>query len=158
MKNEETKVNYFLLSCLLFSCIFISCNSSKFGSGKARKISEVRLIPPVFREVQKNVSHESFKRVINGDGEVNKARMVEIYRRGQSKEAPAEYRLLDVDKEGIFYLIGLRNRDVIVAADGYVIPSGQLFWEYIKLMDKTKNASIEIKRGGRTILLNIILS
>lgn len=169
MINTKTNIGFICLSSskviqiamrsILLASVFIlfSCSATKYSTAKAKKISEVRLIPPVTKEISKNISYEKFVRVLNRDSDVNKARMVEIFRRGQSKDAPPEYKLLDVDKRGVFYLLGLRNDDVIVAADGYVIPSGPIFWEYIKLMKKTKSASIEIRRAGKSILLNVDL-
>lgn len=146
--------NYIVLLAVVFSFL-TSCSTKTVSNARARKISEVRLIPPVIKDSATIVSMSAFLNAMNAKGEVNQVRMIEIFRRGQAKDAPPEYRLLDVREKGVFHLLGLRERDVIVAADGFIVPNGQLFWEYVKLIEKTKKASIEIRRGSQALRLNI---
>lgn len=139
----------FGLLLLISSCSVIPGNQKP-----AKKISDFRLIPPVITEIDNSVKYKDYIKAINEKGEINQVRMIEIFRRGQSKEAPPEYRLLEVDNKGVFYLLGLRERDVIIAADEFIIPNAPIFWEYIKLLEKTRNAKIEINRDGKSLLIN----
>lgn len=126
------------------------------GSGQpAVTIDSVRGVAPFGLETKtKTVSRGLFRAALSKEGSINSARLVEIYQRGKSDDSIKEYRLLDVQPGSVYDLLGLEHADVIVAADGYIIPTPQMFWGYLNLIGQYEEGKIEIRRADQPMLIS----
>jgi type II secretory pathway component PulC len=82
----------------------------------------------------------------------NAIRLVPVYESVASRLS-YEHRVFDVKPSSIYALLGIQNSDIIVAADGYLIKEPRRFIEYIQLLPRENEASIEIRRAGEPRLL-----
>jgi type II secretory pathway component PulC len=57
----------------------------------------------------------------------------------------------------VYQLLGFENADVIISAHGFVIRDPRVFPEYIGLLKGQPSGSIEIRRGGSSLLLAITI-
>ena len=149
-------MKYIVLKKILLLLLFISlCSCAVKGSGiKPRRLSESRLVPVEYTTVDIRLNKDEFTRILKEGGDNNKVRLVRIYHRGESTDSPGKYRILDVKEDGIFAYMQLKENDLILAADDYIIPKPIVFWEYIKLIPSVGKANVEIERAGNNMLLN----
>jgi S1-C subfamily serine protease len=61
--------------------------------------------------------------------------------------------VFDVKPKSVYTLLGITNTDIIVAVDGYLIKKPEQFVKYIELLQGEDSATIEILRGGESMLL-----
>jgi hypothetical protein len=148
----------YLLKKILLLCLFLSlCSCAVNGSSiKPRRLSESRLVPVEYTTIDISLNKDEFIQILKEGGDNNKVRLVRIYHRGESTDSPGKYRLLDVKDDGIFAYMQLKENDLILAADDYIIPKPIVFWEYIKLIPSVGKASVEVERGGNNLLLNYV--
>lgn len=134
---------------------FSACSAMSSGASEGgTKIDELRGAPPFDRRTIKvELVREEYQKMLEVEGSANDARLVQIFHRGEAEEELKEYRLLDVRPNSVYDLLKLRQADVLIAADGFVVPNPQVFWNYLRLIARFEVASIEIRRGGTPILL-----
>ena len=149
-------MNRATLLLLVVVVLFSACSSMSSGlGGDATKVDSLRGAPPFDRRtVNIPVQREEYRKALEMEGSVNDARLVQIFHRGKAEEEFKEYRLLDVRPGSVYDILQLRQADVVVAADGYVVPNPAMFWNYLRLISRfEEGASIEIRRGGAPILM-----
>jgi len=108
------------------------------------------------KTITKKIDREMYRERLEIDGSANQARLVQIFERGNSESELKEYRLLDVRTNSVYSLLGLKHADVIVATNGYVVPSAEMFWSYLALISQFEKAQIEIRRNGAPLLLQYV--
>jgi len=125
---------------------------------KPIKLSEVRAPLASMVTVEMRIPRSKYVSILEQGGDNNLARLVPVFRSGTDWENFPEYRLLDVKRGSVYELLGLRANDIIIAADDYVIPSPRKFWQYLLLLRGIKEASIEIRRADRPMLLKYVFT
>lgn len=121
------------------------------GLSSAVKYSKLKPNEPA-QEIPVQIKRTRLVEVLK-DQDLNRARLVEVFPR----EGSPAYRLFDVQPGSVYIMLGLSGSDTILAADDYVINDGRQFLEFISVLPNESRASIRIKRGGQTMLLNIQL-
>jgi type II secretory pathway component PulC len=106
-------------------------------------------------EQEITVDKNDYKAIGGQQAGVNSARLVEIYQRGRISDQIKEYRIMDVKHGSIYQMLGLQSKDMIIAADGYIIPTSQAFWNYLGLIAQLGTGNIETLRGQQPMLLKI---
>jgi type II secretory pathway component PulC len=80
-------------------------------------------------------------------------RLVPLLRGGGTSTIPyPEYRLFGIKEGSVYSLLGLRNTDVLVAADGFIIRDPGVFPAFVELLGTQPTGSIEIMRHDEPIL------
>ena len=149
---------------MLVCALLLTCGCRSAGTaglppwqmGKAVRISEVRGPLPGTKTVTMEIPRDRYIKALE-TGNVNTVRLVEVYSRYKVPETPPEYRLFDVRPGSVYDVLGLQTSDVILAADGYVIPAPQIFWQFLNLVRNLDKTSIELVRGGRPIVFEYTL-
>ena len=123
------------------------------SSAKAVRLSEVR--PPLgsITVVDKQVSRAKYMAALEQGGDKNQARLVPVFGQSSDWENFPEYRLLDMQRGSVYEVLGLQSLDIIVAANDFVIPSSQKFWQFLGLISRYQGATIEIRRNDRPMLM-----
>ena len=88
----------------------------------------------------------------------DRLRLVPVFRRETAGGGIPEYRLFDVGQDTPYGLLGLQTADVLVAANEYLIYDPDGFRKYIKLLGAESAVSLEVIRGGRSMLLRTTFS
>ncbi len=143
--SQKSKLFLFLLILLCSAC-------SSTQSGEGLKIDQVRPKGESIQEELVEVDKKMYQQVIHGGGSYTKARMVEVFTR-ESQNGVKEYRLFGIQPGSLYDLLGLRNVDILVAANGYIVPEQGVFWTYLQIIPNQKDAFIEIKRAGKSMIL-----
>jgi type II secretory pathway component PulC len=63
-----------------------------------------------------------------------------------------EYRVFDINQDGVYALLGLENADIIVSANRYLIKNPAQFPAFVQLLAAENEAQIEIRREGEARL------
>lgn len=101
-----------------------------------------------------NVSRSALKAAIDRVALTNQLRVVPVYRRNEeyARVAP-EYRLFNIAPQSAYALLGLRESDTVIAANGFVLHNGDLFREYVRLLPKEREGFVELRRAGTPLIL-----
>lgn len=109
-------------------------------------------------EVQVVLSRDEYRRAVEDLQSLSAMRMVQILEPGQTDDlAPPQYRLFNVLPGSAFDMIGLKNTDILVAANDYILYDPQRFTTFMQLIAEEDEASIEIRRGAQPMLFSIHL-
>ncbi len=147
-------VNSMLL--VLFICL-TACSSTNKGNTVPVKLDSLRGAPPPgMKQIEKIVDRKAYSKLIQTEGDLNSARLVEVFNRNKEGAGPQEFRILDVQRGSAYEFIGLQNADVIVATDGYVVPDQSMFWNYMLLIQSFEEAKIELRRDNNPTMLRVI--
>jgi len=132
------------------------CSSNAVNQGK--KLSSVRTPDPSRKPIEMQVSRPALRKAIADSGSLNRARLVEVFFREQELGgSPPEYRIFDITPGSAYEILGLKNADVLVAAEDYIVPSAAVFRSYIGMLANQREGSIEIRRMGQPMLLHYTL-
>ena len=101
-------------------------------------------------EVPQQISREKLVASWNKAPRVNALRMVEIYDRGQLLP---RHRLFDIRSGSVYELIVLKERDIVIAADDFLIYDAGKFIAYVQLMTQLPEAKILIEREGAELAM-----
>lgn len=127
------------------------------GNGTSVPIDTLRGAAPFdLRTIQVEVDRAQYREVLAQEGSVNDARLVQVFHRGEAETELKEYRLLDIRPGSVYDLLQLKQADILIATDGYVVPVANVFWNYLQLISRFEKASIEIRRGGTPILYEYV--
>ncbi|MBX7139429.1 MAG: hypothetical protein K1X83_15785, partial [Oligoflexia bacterium] len=85
---------------------------------------------------------------------VNRVRLVEVYSRDSSLP---RHILFDVRKGSVYELLGLRERDVIIAVDDFLVYSPTQFVRYLDLMPGLPESKFLLEREGVPIVLKFTM-
>jgi len=150
------KSRVIIVYIISFFC-FVACSSEKktldlplWKQNQAVKMSDLRPANVNVTKVIIKVPKQKYNRALVEGGNLNSARLIEVFSSSQGNIMPPQYRVFDVQRGGIYELLHLRTADIIVAAGGYVIPDQSIFWQYLNMIGQLDGGSLEVIRAGRT--------
>ena len=136
---------------VIFIFLSIGCASKNVNRGAAN-IDNVRPKPEFIKTIEMQINRKEYSNRLIHAGNLNVARLVDIYSRETAGGYISEYRVFDIRKGSVLELLGLQNIDILVAANNYVVPNQEVFWQYLGLLQNERVASIEIRRNGQPLL------
>jgi hypothetical protein len=139
---------------LVLSFVVTGCSmfSDPYGAD-GTKISSLRPKHPGTKTIALELSRVEYEKTLDS-GSKNEIRLIEVFSKEKGANSAPEYRFFGIEKGSVYDLIGLRSLDVLVAASDYVVPGGDLFWQYLQLLRNHQSGSIEIRRDGVPIVFN----
>jgi S1-C subfamily serine protease len=148
---------YVRFSVLLFLFLVggaIGC-SPTVQSVEPISIASIRPSPAGIETIALHVSKDELARALEtGRGAAN-VRIVPLVTSAAQAPASPEYRVFNVRPGSVAAIIGLKNADVLVAAHDYVVQSTQQFYNYLQLLRMQEHSSIEIRRDGKPIRIEV---
>lgn len=143
-----------LILLALLASLIGGCAPRVKPEQKAVQISTIRPTPPERKEVVLEVSRERLLEALNGKPGLNTMRLVRVFN-GQPSISSLlpEYRLFDIKSHSAYELLGLRNGDVLVSANDYVLFEPGIFFQYVSLFREASDPFIEIRRSGKPVLI-----
>jgi hypothetical protein len=120
--------------------------SDPFGSD-GTKISTLRPKHPGTKTVALDLSRAEYEKALDS-GSKNEIRLIQVFSKEGGANAAPEYRFFGIKKGSVYDLMGLQSLDILVAASDYVVPGGDLFWQYLQLLRNHETGSVEIRRDG----------
>jgi hypothetical protein len=117
------------------------------------KITTLRPRHPGTKTVAIEFPRTEYEKALDS-GSKNEIRLIEVFSKDRAANAAPEYRFFGIEKGSVYDLMGLQSLDVLVAASDYVIPSSDLFWQYLQLLRNHETGSIEIRRDGVPMVFN----
>lgn len=136
-------------------CVFSLGGCSLTSQQSPILLSSVRPPLPGTKTSELTLSRKKISEALGRNDENSQVRIVEIFRRAEdSNTSLPEYRLFGITTESIYWSLGLRNADVLVAAHDYVIKSPNAFRQYVALVPNELESKVEIRRNGAPMLLH----
>ncbi|RIL08294.1 MAG: hypothetical protein DCC75_09285 [Proteobacteria bacterium] len=118
-----------------------------------RKITNFRPTPANLEIQELTISRRSLKEALERAAINKKVRVVPVFNSSAAAEANIpQYRLFEVAPESAYHLLGLRNADVMVAANERIIVNSFIVPTFVQLLPAEQTAQIEIRREERPIL------
>jgi type II secretory pathway component PulC len=152
-KKKKYSVCYIIMLAYMMSLSGCTTFSSEPATLQAVKLELVNPNYKTQEETKVVVSKDDIRRALAGNSPVGSTRLIElVYRPDEAKPYP-EYRIFGIQKDSIYEVLGLEDSDIIVAANGYILPNSRVFPSFLELLPKQENASIFIRREGKPILL-----
>jgi len=152
VKNFPSFGQVMCLSLVGVLCLASGCSSTRRTPGNAVAVASVRAPIPGTKTVPMKLSKKQYIEALGQGGGIDTARIVEIFHREHFERNLPEYRFFEVQRGSVYTLLGLQTADVLVAANGFVVPSAGRFKQYLLLMQQLEDASIEVRRGGRHLV------
>ena len=115
-------------------------------------INDIRKDIPVSKTERIDLERGDLRQALIRGEKVNSLRMVPIFSSQRPSEL-SEYKFFEIQPGSVYKLLGLKNGDILVAAQGYIVTEANRFPAYISLMPQVDDPNIEIERGGQTIIL-----
>jgi len=131
-----------------------------FGCGPRNDVNPVLLTslrptPSDIETVEIKVSRREYQAALVNEGANRTFRLVKLFKTGPNAEALPEYRVFGSTQGGAYYLLGIRNADVLIGAHAYVIRSIIGFINYVGLLANETETTIEVRRGDKDLILKI---
>jgi len=141
---------------ILFLCFGTTGCSKKnyFGASNSAPTKLPENYKP-HESISKDLSKAKLERMLKSSPELNRIRMVEVFRKGG---VVPEYRLFEINQKGVYSYLGLEDRDVLVAADDFIIYDRNGFPKFVYLLPGEKQASILVRREDREIMYRYTIS
>ena len=137
------------LMALVVTAALVGC--SKTTRVEPKFIDEIRPVPPTHKVISYTIQRRDLRDALTRLRE-SPIRLVPVFQSLTSTES-YEYRIFDIDSEGVYGLLGLENSDIIVAANRYLIRDPKQFPLFVQLLEGEDQAVIEIRRDGEARLL-----
>lgn len=134
---------------LLLTALVIGCHRQP---RLPTQLSSVRPPPPNSRTMELVVPREEYLARLRDPSMIGRMRVVPMTTRADESGGIPEYRLFGIREESPAYLLGLRNADILVSANDFIIYDPQKFKGYLVLLQNQTEAQIEIRRGGDPII------
>jgi hypothetical protein len=126
---------------------------SRHGPKTFNKLSDLRAEPPDLQTYEISIPRVQFKEAMRNGKALESMRLVPIYTGGEDNSVRPEYRILDLSPGSAPWVIGLRNADVLVGLNGYILRDTTRFGTYLVLAEREGKGEIEIRREGKPILI-----
>lgn len=120
-------------------------------SQQPKRIEDIRPNPPIFKSYSLTIQRKDFKSQLGRTGE-NTIRLVPVFQSAVNPESFV-HRVFDVRPKSVYTLMGIQNADILVAVDGFLVKKPEQFVSYVELLQNEDSSTIEILRGGESILL-----
>lgn len=132
------------------------CSSGFYGDSE-EKYSIIRETPPEIKTIEMTIPRSQLLSALEKDLLTNKIRVIEMYAARDVSAQPL-YRLFDIHPGSVYSLLGLRNADILVAANARYLRNPDVFRQYVRLLRAEKAAQIEVMRGDQPILFSYTFS
>lgn len=127
-----------------------------FG-GEAQRAALRREASPGAREQKLEIPRASYRTRLEQGGDVNKFRLIQVFTGSEeASTTQPQWRVFDVRRGSVCEMLGLKNADVILAANGRMFVDPEKFVAYLSLLAAEKTASIQLKREGQELLMNYV--
>ncbi len=133
---------------ILAVLLFTGCSASDGGA----KLASLRPDNSGMKTFDSTISRKAYIDRLSQPS-LNTIRLVEIFKGGSSKGSPPEYRLFSIQPMGVYALLGIKNNDVLVAANEFVVRQPKQFLAFTELLQNEKSATIELRRQNNPILM-----
>lgn len=147
------------LKVLGFSCMVMVTlgftSGCSIGAGReGTKLSSLRAADPALKTVDLPLSRAKYAEALKNLDAIARIRIIQIYHRNQEYGGyiPPEYRLFGIAPGSVYDQLGLKDGDILVSANGFVVAQPELFRSYVKLLGSESKAEIELRRGGEPFL------
>lgn len=143
---------------LLLLSVSTGCSSFFMGrneNGEGVRLSQIRGEDTAAKSYRVKMSRKVIERALE-HGSVEDIRIVRIQRSMQSLaqiDVP-EYRIFSLRERGPYRTLGLKNGDVLVAVEDYIVFDPWRFKRYVQMLPSQESAQIQIRRYGRPVILN----
>lgn len=139
-----------------YLCALVVINFFAFGCSspnlvEPKYIEEIRPVAPTHKVISYTIQRNDLRDALTRLRE-SPIRLVPVFQSVTSTES-YEYRVFDIDSNGVYGLLGLENSDIIVAANRYLIRDPKQFPVFVQLLETVDQANIEIRRDGEARLL-----
>lgn len=119
-----------------------------------KRIEEIRPIPPLLKVTTFTIQRNDFRNAVLR-GPDNAIRLVPVYETVASRGS-FENRLFEIRPGSVYALLGLENRDILVAANGFLVKQPEIFTRFVELLAQENEATIEIRRNGEPRLMKYV--
>ena len=134
--------------------LFIVTGCTVFSSNKAISIKAIRPIAPSdLKQASITINRQEYVRAVQAEGSAPRLRVIAIMPGQASMAAIQEYRIFGVTPGSAAALLGLRNSDILVAANEYIVRAPGQFYTFLQFMETVPEASIEIRRNRTPIII-----
>lgn len=134
---------------ILFS--FTGCslfNSSQSSTGGGVKLSQVASTSKL-KVIKREIDRKAFARTLEEPQSLTALRIVAVYRRS-NRQVP-EYHLFQIQPGDPYHQLGLRNGDILRAANDWLLFDSERFRTYVDILQYANSGFIDIYRKGRPI-------
>ena len=139
-----------LLASLTCCCVLCGCSSLFGGDGNRdlpKFFSQAVGLPRHTREVVVHLDESKLLRILQHPN-ANQVRVVETLSNG----GPPSHRLFDIQRGGVFDLLKLKNADVLLAVNDYIVYDAQRFAAFPQFIPVDRRASVLVQRGRDVVL------
>ena len=136
---------------IVFSLMLVGlagCGNRSYQGPKF--IDDIRPISPALKVSSYTIQRRDLRSALTRITE-NPIRLVPVFQSVSSGES-YEYRIFDINDDGVYALLGLENFDIVIAANRYLIKNPGQFPAFVQLLANENEAQIEIRRGGEARL------
>ena len=137
------------MSFVMAVTMFSGCATLRDPSqqGDAVKISAIRPPYPGTKVVKRSFEKSDYEKALDS-GSRNEIRLIQVFAQDNSIKGPREFRFFDIREGSVYDFLGLKSLDILVAANDFVVPGAEFFWQYLQLLRYEDKASIEVRRDG----------
>lgn len=153
MLGNMTKASRYLLLACCFLSVF-SCTTKE--PELPVKLSSVRPSLPGTKVVELEIPRDVYIEALSNQKALQRLRLVPLLRSAQFASPIPEYRLFDIEEGSAPAVLGLRNSDVLISANDFILYDAQKFKAYLMLLRNENNAEIEIRRGEEHLLFKYL--
>jgi hypothetical protein len=148
----ELKVGRVLVLMIISLFFVMGCAGSR--SGGSSGVSPVqRLTPPDIKRVELSITRDQLLTALEQDVLTDRLRVVQTFSSQESGNVPL-YRLFDVHPKSIYGILGLKNADILVAANERYLRNSLVFKQFVRMLRGESTAMIEVVRGVEPILFS----
>lgn len=139
-----------MMVVVLLSVLGMGC-SGRGSEFEPERYPVGRTTPPEIKVVELTIPRSQLQTALEKDLLTDKLRVIEVYT-SQEKGSQPLYRLFDIHPASVYALLGLRNADVLVAANERYLRNATVFKSYVRMLKGEQEAQIEIMRGVDPLL------
>lgn len=143
-----------VFSLLIICSLFTGCSSWPWRAASDSKVNTY-VIPKDVTTTELTVSRAAFKKRVATE-DLRNIRMVPVTRSIREDTGFPEYRLFSISPESAYAMIGLGERDILVAAQDYAVVDPSTFPVVVKLLQDEPEARLLIKRLGKVELVRTV--
>lgn len=101
------------------------------------------------------LSRADYRAAVANEQLLSNIRLVPVLKSQYASSSLPEYRIFGIRDGSPYALIGLRNADIIIAANDYIIYQSTDFPRFLTLLQNEPSGTVMVRRGGGARLLKI---
>lgn len=102
------------------------------------------------------ISRAEYTKALQNQKALQRLRMVPLLRSAKFATGIPEYRLFDVEPGSAADVLGLKNSDVLIAVDDFILYDSQKFKSYLMLLQNEQSSNLEVQRESKPILFKYV--